>query len=141
MSDEALRVEFRVDLGKRHPAPKPAPATKADRQRTDRAARRARNLALAYWIEYLIQTGQVADLAAVAKSCGVSRPRISKVASLMGLAGVIQDKILAAPQTDTGHNALSDHVLSQQPQVGSPADCLHAGRTSRYTSNTTRLGP
>jgi hypothetical protein len=37
------------------------------RQRVDRAARRARNLALAYWIDGLIRSGEVAGLVAVAR--------------------------------------------------------------------------
>lgn len=85
MSDEALRVEFRVEMGKRAPVPKPAPGTRAERQRRDRAARRARNLALAYWIDHLIRTGQVADLAAVARVCRVSRARVSTAARFICL--------------------------------------------------------
>lgn len=59
----------------------------------DRAARRARNLALAYWIDGLIRGGEVADLAAVAKRCGVSRTRISNVVSLIGKAALEQERL------------------------------------------------
>lgn len=86
MSQEPLRVEFRVDLGKRPPAPKPEPGARTERQRLDRAARRARNLALAYWIEHLIRSGEVADLAAVARMCGVSRARVTAVTGLLAAA-------------------------------------------------------
>ena len=41
LTEEPLRVEFKVDVGGRRPAPKPAPGAKAERQRLDRAARRA----------------------------------------------------------------------------------------------------
>lgn len=85
MSQEPLRVEFRVDLGKRPPAPKPEPVVKAEWQRVDRAARRARNLALAYWIDHLIRTGQLADLAAVARMCSLSRAGVSNLMSLLHL--------------------------------------------------------
>lgn len=47
MNQEPLRVEFRVELGNRRPVPKSEPGARAERQRVDRAARRARNLALA----------------------------------------------------------------------------------------------
>jgi hypothetical protein len=47
MSDD-LRVEFHLPPTRTSPTPKPAPGVKAERQRQDRAARRARNLALAY---------------------------------------------------------------------------------------------
>lgn len=140
MGNEALRVAFKVSLGGRRAAPKPAPGAKLARQRQDREARKARNLALAYWIDGLIRVGEVPDLAGVARMCRVSRARISKVAFLVGLAGVIQEKILTTTQTDTSHNALSDRMLSKEPRIGSLAGSLHGGRSSRYTSNTTRLG-
>lgn len=84
MSQEPLRVEFRVELGNRRPVAKLEPGVKVERQRLDRAARRARNLALAYWIDGLIRRGEVADLAAVARMCGVSRARVSAVVGLLG---------------------------------------------------------
>lgn len=87
MGDEALRVEFKVQLAGRRPEPKAAPGAKRERQRQDRASRRARNLALAHYIDHLIRSGEVADLAAVARMCGVSRARISKIAALVGAAG------------------------------------------------------
>lgn len=82
MSQE-LRVEFKLAARNRRPAPKPKadPATRTERQRVDRAARKARNLALAYWIDGLVRRGEVADLAAVARMCGVSRARISSLLS------------------------------------------------------------
>lgn len=84
MGDEALRVEFSVQLAGRRPAPKAAPGAKRERQRVDRSARRARNLALARWIDGLIRRGEVADLAEVARMCGVSRARVSKIVDLLG---------------------------------------------------------
>ncbi|MDP2322644.1 MAG: hypothetical protein Q8N51_01265 [Gammaproteobacteria bacterium] len=84
MGDEALRVEFKVQLACRRPAPTATPEAKLERQREDRAARLARNLAPAYWIDGLIRSGEVADLAAVAKMCGVSRARVSKIVDLLG---------------------------------------------------------
>ena len=94
MSDE-LRVEFKVPTGRRR-APKPEPGAKAERQRLDRTARRARNLALAYWIDGLVRSGQVEDLAAVARMCGVSRARVSAVVSLLEMAGAEQGRLLGA---------------------------------------------
>ncbi len=91
MSQE-LRVEFKMAVAGRRPAPKPEadPTTRTERRRVDRAARRARNLALAYHIDGLVRSGEVADLAAVARLCGVSRARVSKVVGLLGMAGVEQ---------------------------------------------------
>ena len=85
MSEE-LRVEFRMAVARRpEPKPVPEPGVKIERQRQGRAARRARNLALAYWIDSLIRSGEVEDLAGVARMCGVSRARVSAVISLLGM--------------------------------------------------------
>ncbi len=98
MSQEPLRVESRVDLGKRLTAPKPELRAKAERQRRDRAARRAQNLALAYWIDGRIRSGEVADLAAVARMCGVSRARVTAVTGLLAAAPSRHERLLV-PQT------------------------------------------
>jgi len=86
VKEKALTVEFRLTPTKTTPAPEPEPGAKAERLRQKRAARKARKLALAYWIDSLIRSGEVANLAAVARMCGVSRVRVSKVADLLGMA-------------------------------------------------------
>jgi hypothetical protein len=96
MGDEALRVKFSVQLAGRRPAPKAAPGAKRERQRVDRAARRARNLALAYYIDSLIRSGQVTDLAAVARMCGVSRARVTALLGALGLAQTTNNHILTS---------------------------------------------
>ena len=60
-----------------------------------RAARRARNLALAYWIDSLIRSGQVKSLAAVARNCGVSRSRVSQVMVLLSVPLNDQERLLS----------------------------------------------
>ena len=92
MSDE-LRVEFKIPTGRRR-APKTQLGEKAERQRVDRAARKARNLALAYWIGGLICSGQVESLAAVARMCGVSRTRVSQAVSLREMSKAKQWQLL-----------------------------------------------
>lgn len=66
----------------------------AERRRMDRAARKARNLALACWIDGLVRNVEVADLAAVAQMCGVIRARVSKVVGLLGMAEVRKEGLL-----------------------------------------------
>lgn len=97
MSDEAIRVEFRLPPTRKGPAPKPEPGARAEKWRRERAARRARQLALAYWIDSLIRSGEVADLAGVARMCGVSRARVSKVVCLPGMAGAEQEMLIGTP--------------------------------------------
>lgn len=94
MSERPPTVEFRLPPTKPSPAPKLPPGAKAERLRRERAARRARNLALAYYIDSLIRSGEVADLAAVARMCGVSRARVSKVFGLLGMAEAEQRQVL-----------------------------------------------
>lgn len=84
MSAKRPTVEFRLPPTKT--TPKPLPGEKAERLRQERAARKARNLALALYIDSLIRSGEVADLATVARMCGVSRARVSKIVSLLGMA-------------------------------------------------------
>lgn len=64
MKQRPFSAEFLVPPMK-PPAPKPPPGAKAERQRQRRAAQKARDLALAYWIDSLIRSGEVADLATV----------------------------------------------------------------------------
>ena len=61
MSEKSVTVEFWLAPTKI--TPKPLPGEKAERLRQQRAARRARNLALAYYIDELIRSGEVKDLA------------------------------------------------------------------------------
>jgi hypothetical protein len=86
VSQEPLRVEFRMELGNRRAVARPEPGARAERRRVDRAARQARNLALAYYIDHLIRSGEVANLAAVARVCGVSRARVTAVVGLLAVA-------------------------------------------------------
>ena len=58
---------------------------------------RARQLALAHHIDALIRSGQVADLAAVARMCCVSRACVSKVVSLLGVPAAEQERVLDRP--------------------------------------------
>jgi len=89
-----LRVELEVDLGRRDkPASQHDKADKADNRRLDREERRLRQLALAYHIDHLIVSGQVDSLAEVARTCGVSRARVSQ------LIGRFEQQILAKSAT------------------------------------------
>lgn len=108
MTKKQLTVEFRLRPTKTPPTPKPLPGEKAERLRQERAARKARNLALAYWIDGLVRSGEVKDLAAVSRTCGVSRARISRVTCLL----------------DTAPNNTPSRVLAQMQPAERPEKLL-----------------
>jgi len=95
-------AQFKVAFSGRRtePKPRPEPGVKAERVRVDRAGRRARNLALAYWIDHLIRSGEVKDLATVARMCGVSRARVSAIVGLLGMAGAEKERALGPARRD-----------------------------------------
>jgi len=105
MSDE-LRVEFKVAFTGRRPTrkPKSEPGVKVERQRLDRASRRARNLALAHYIDTLIRAGEMADLATVARTCGVSRARVSRTMDSLAHSTSEHSRILCAASVYTGQH-------------------------------------
>ncbi len=94
MTEKPLTVEFILPT-RTSRRPKPLPEEKGALQRQDRAARRARNLALAYWIDGLIRSGQVESLAAVARMCGVSRARVSMLMEILALRARDRRALLA----------------------------------------------
>jgi len=59
-----------------------------------RATTQARQLALAYHIEALIASGEMKDIAHVARVAGVSRARVSQVLDLMLSAPSVQECVL-----------------------------------------------
>ena len=74
-------------------APSPAPG---------RVPRIARLMALAIHLDGLVQSGQVADYAALARLAHVTRARISQVMSLLYLAPAIQEELLFLPRVESG---------------------------------------
>lgn len=61
------------------------------------------DIALA-WIDGLIRAGEVADLVAVARMCGVSSARVSKVVGLLGMAPApMEHLIVPSRPSSCGH--------------------------------------
>lgn len=104
------RVEFRVASRGRHSASEPghSPEARAERQQLDRATRRARLLALAHHIDYLISCGQMRDLASVARACGVSRARVSRIAGILEMEAENQERVFrASPDAAAGRDSVT----------------------------------
>lgn len=81
---------------------------------TGRVPRLARLMALAVRFEQLIQAGEVADYADLARLGHVSRARITQIMNLRLLAPDIQEQILFLPRIERGRAPL---VLSQLQRI------------------------
>lgn len=129
MSDEAIRVEFKLPPTRKEPAPRPEPGARAERWRREREARRARQLALAYHIDHLIRSGAVPDLATVARMCGVSRARVSQLEGLTAMTLRGHEQLLSLPAS-----ASSPATKNQVAEEGKVPACnnlcvIHAGES------------
>lgn len=76
-------------------APKPVEQkARSAAPRHGTALRAARQLALAHEIERLIDAGELADYADLARRLGLSRARIAQVMGLLALSPAIQERVL-----------------------------------------------
>jgi hypothetical protein len=82
-----------------------------------RVPRVAKLLALAHRFEGLVQKGEVADYAALARLGQVSRARISQITSLLLLAPDLQEQILFLPRTERGRDPIQMRHLLPIAQV------------------------
>lgn len=81
-----MRVEFSFDPD--------VTSMGARRETKTPVNKQARQLALAYHIEALIASGEVKDIAHVARVAGVSRARVSQLLDMMLLAPWFQEGVL-----------------------------------------------
>ena len=82
------------------PAPEPEPQGVVPRV--------SRLLALAHHIQELLDTGQVKDLAEVARRGNVTRARVTQIMNLLLLAPDIQEEILFLPRTKEGGDKITE---------------------------------
>jgi len=106
-----LKVRYKVHVVQRNRrsrlvegAPPPAQETKPEPQ--GRVPRIARLLALAHHIQELLDTGQVKDLAEVARFGHVTRARVTQIMNLLMLAPYIKEQILHFPRVTGGHDPI-----------------------------------
>lgn len=71
----------------------------------------ARLLALAHRIQELIDTGQVKDLAEIARRGHISRARMTQIMNLLLLAPDIQEEILFLPRTTEGRDQVTERSI------------------------------
>lgn len=104
MTRPVVRTVVQVAFGR--PAP-PLPLLAP----TGRIPRVARLLALAHRFERMIAAGEIRDWADAARLCGVTRPRMSQVASMLLLAPAIQEAILELPPVTEGLDPITERSL------------------------------
>jgi hypothetical protein len=71
----------------------------------------SRLMALAIRMQDLVDRGEVADYAELARLAHVSRPRITQIMNLTLLAPDIQEAILFLPSTDGGRGAIGERAV------------------------------
>jgi len=71
----------------------------------------SRLMALAIHMQELVDSGEVADYAELARLAHVSRPRITQIMNLLHLAPDIQEKLLFLPRTDGGRAPIREHMV------------------------------
>lgn len=76
-----------------------------------RVPRITRLMALAIRLEELIQSGQVADQAELARVGHVTRARLTQIMNLLQLAPEIQEEILYLPVTERGRDVVTERDL------------------------------
>ena len=99
-----VRSTFTVDFG----AKSPQRPTHRD---TGRIPRVTQTLALAHRMDAMIRAGELRDLADAARAIGVTRARMTQIASLLLLAPEIQEAILDLPPVTNGHDPVSERLL------------------------------
>jgi hypothetical protein len=101
------QVHFKQGRGTRKVMTKgeaPAPVMSA-------VPRISRLMALAIRMQELVDRGEVADYADLARLAHVSRPRITQIMNLTLLAPDIQEAILFLPRTDGGREAIGEREV------------------------------
>lgn len=73
----------------------------------------SRLLALAHHIQELLDTGQVKDLAEIARRGHITRARVTQIMNLLLLAPDIQEAILFLPATTKGRDLIAPRSLRQ----------------------------
>ncbi|GAA4440293.1 hypothetical protein [Bremerella cremea] len=76
-----------------------------------RVPRVARLMALAIRLDHLIQSGEVADQAELARVGHVTRARLTQIMNLLLLAPDIQEEILFLPVTERGRDVVTERDL------------------------------
>lgn len=84
-------------------------------------SRAARLLALAHYVERLVEAGEIGSYGAAASALGLTRPRMTQILALTGLRPEVQEAILMGELEVTDH-ALRPHVKDAEWRMQPPCD-------------------
>lgn len=102
-------VHFRPGRGSRKllvEGPRPTAA-----EPIGRVPRVARLMALAIRLDRLLQAGELADYADIARLSHVTRARVTQIMTLLSLAPDIQERLLFLPRTRTGRDPIKEKMV------------------------------
>ena len=108
----------------------------------ERPSPKARQLALAYWIEQQIEAGKVSNYAAVARALGLSRARLTHIINLTLLSVPEQEELLLGKQDVASKRCdKRKHLHSRGLSKSDPRKCekndIKTGALSHRTSDRT----
>ncbi len=89
-----LTVTYKIKAKKRKPQKKPDQSPPPEKSATRPVSRAARMLALAHYVERLVDQGAVKSYADAARQLGVSRARMSQITDLLNLPPKVQEGLL-----------------------------------------------
>lgn len=93
-SDESVGLSFEVAFERKEGRRQAVKANKQPKPVAKTIPYETRMLALAYYLDELLRTGQVKNYAELAKLGGVSRARISQIMDLMLIPSTLQTRLL-----------------------------------------------
>ncbi len=89
-----VTVTYKIKVKKRKPGKKPDTPPPVEKPGTRPVSRAARMLALAHYVERLVEEGAVASYADAARQLGVSRARMTQILNLLNLPPRVQEGLL-----------------------------------------------
>ncbi len=89
-----LTVTYKIKAKRRKPEKKPDTPPPVEKPGTRPVSRAARMLALAHYVERLVEQGTVASYAEASRQLGVSRARMTQILNLLNLPPRVQEGLL-----------------------------------------------
>ncbi len=89
-----LTVTYKIKAKKRRPEKKPDTPPPPEKSATRPVSRAARMLALAHYVERLVEAGSLKSYADAARQLGVTRARMAQIINLLNLPPRVQEGLL-----------------------------------------------